>query len=69
MESHQEAGVEQFPDLETSATWPLVDVETSNGTWGVTDQFIWAPLKHIRVLQEMIKLIELPQRSSGNGRT
>jgi len=28
-ESSQETGVEQFPDHEISATWLLVDVETS----------------------------------------
>ena len=33
---------------------------------GVTEQFIWGPLKHIRMVQEKIKLIGIPQRSSGN---
>ena len=33
----------------------------------VTEQFIWGPLKYIRVVQEKIKLTEIPQRRSGNG--
>ena len=33
-ESSQETEVEQFPDLETSATSLLVDGETSSGTHG-----------------------------------
>ena len=56
---HQETGVEQFPDHETSAHFGFLWMLRPLVKWhlGVTEQFIW---KHISVVQERMKVIEIP---------